>query len=298
EDSQLMYWVNKEGKCPVSLAVESGNLEVIRLLLAEPIDLSRMQGVSPAHVAVLHGKLDMLKEISKRNPELFGLKDDRGGTPLHLAAYINYCDGIRFLREKFSSTAIEYDRDGHFPIHVACKQGHVQAIKELVRQWPDPMELINQHGQNILHVCSKHGRILAMKYILGNPDLKNLINEKDNDGNTPLHLATLPWQPVPLLHLLMDKRVDLELVNNECLTALDFAVEQAKRMDSRLQKSLPSIILTSAGAPTRIAISTRVFDCPEVMEDEDSRPAGMKGTKTTVTSKLYRPGTLPPVSRN
>ncbi|XP_039160997.1 protein ACCELERATED CELL DEATH 6-like [Eucalyptus grandis] len=236
EDLQPTYWENKEGKCPVSLAVERGNVEVLRLLLAEPLDLSRIEGVSPVHAAVLHGKLDMLKEISERNPDLFGLKDDRGGTPLHLAAYIDYHDGIRFLREKFTSSTVEYDRDGHFPIHVACKQGHVQAIKELVRQWPDPMELINQHGQNILHVCTMHGRIEAVKYILGNADLEKLINEKDNDGNTPLHMATLPWHPVALLHLLLDKRVDLELVNNKCLTALDFAVEQTRRTDSRLQK--------------------------------------------------------------
>ncbi|KAF8039216.1 hypothetical protein BT93_B1694 [Corymbia citriodora subsp. variegata] len=250
EDLQPMYMKNKEGKCAVSLAVESGDVKVLGVLLAEPLDPSRIQGVSPVHAAVLHGKLDMLREISRRNPELFGLKDDRGGTPLHLAAYINYYDGIRFLLEKFASSAVEYDRDGHFPIHVACKQGHVQAIKELVQQWPDPMELINRHGQNILHVCTMHGRIQAMKYILRNANLEKLINENDNDGNTPLHLATLPWQPVALLHLLQDKRADLELVNNECLTALDFAVEQARTKDSWLQKRLPSIILKSAEAPT------------------------------------------------
>ncbi|KAF7847291.1 hypothetical protein BT93_L3115 [Corymbia citriodora subsp. variegata] len=250
EDLQHMYLENKEGKCPMYLAVESGKSEVLRLLLAEPLDPSRIEGVSPVHAAVLHGNQGMLEEICGRNRRLFELNDDRRGTPLHLAAYINYCDGIKFLLKEFTSSAVEYDRDGHFPIHVACKEGHVEAIKELLRQWPDPTELINRHGQNILHVCAKHGRIRAMRYILRNAELGKLINERDNDGNTPLHLATLPWHPVVLLDLVLDKRVDSKLLNNECLTALDLATDQIKRTDTAFQKRLPSMILKSAGVPT------------------------------------------------
>ncbi|XP_018721080.2 protein ACCELERATED CELL DEATH 6 [Eucalyptus grandis] len=250
KDLQPVYLENKEGKCPVSLAVERGNLEVLGLLLEEPLDPWRIQGVSPIHAAVLHGKIGMLQKISASNPRLFELKDGRGRTPLHLAAYINYCDGIKYLLEEFASSAVEYDRDGHFPIHVACKEGHVEAIKELLQQWPDPTELINRQGQNILHVCAKHGRIRALRYILGNANLEKLINERDNDGNTPLHLATLPWHPVVLLDLVLDKRVDCNLLNNECLTALDFATEQIRRTGPMLQKRLPSMILKSAGAPT------------------------------------------------
>jgi hypothetical protein len=53
--------------------------------------------------------------------------------------------------------------------------------------------------------------------ILGNRDLEALINEKDYDGNTPLHLAAMYGRTEIMQALVSDKRVDKRIVNNEKL---------------------------------------------------------------------------------
>ncbi|XP_056173323.1 protein ACCELERATED CELL DEATH 6-like isoform X2 [Syzygium oleosum] len=252
--SRAVYPKNKESKCPLYLAVETGNLEILKLLMEamdeNEVPWSRMQGMSPVHGAVMHQRLEMLKEMSKRKKELFYLKDAGGGTSLHLAAYVNYIDGVKFLVDEFASSAVEYDKEGYLPIHVACKMGHLETIKELLQHWLDPEELLNfKEGQNILHVAAKYGKASIVKYILGNPELEKLINAKDKEGNTPLHVATLQWQPDVLLSLTRDNRVNLKLVNNGNLTALDIVDAQLKKIDAPLHQSLTRTILLSAGAP-------------------------------------------------
>ncbi|KAF8010566.1 hypothetical protein BT93_J1261 [Corymbia citriodora subsp. variegata] len=250
--SKLVYEENRERKCPLYLAVEMGDWRSL-VLLMEAVDgekVSLLEGMSPVHGAVMHQRIDMLKEMLKRKKELFYLSDAGGGTPLHLAAYVNYVDGVKFLVNEFTSSAIEYDKEGYLPIHVACKMGHLETIKHLLQHWPDPEELLNfKEGQNILHVAAKYGRASIVKYILSNPELEELINVKDKEGNTPLHLATLQWQPEVLLSLTRDNKVDLKLVNNSNLTALDIVDEQLKKIDAPLHQSLTRTILLSAGAP-------------------------------------------------
>uniref|UniRef100_A0A2P2QLC7 PGG domain-containing protein n=1 Tax=Rhizophora mucronata TaxID=61149 RepID=A0A2P2QLC7_RHIMU len=78
--------------------------------------------------------------------------------------------------------------------------------------------------------------------------LDMLINEKDGKGFTPLHWATSNFHPKVVSTLTWDKRVKLEIMNNEGLTALDIA---EKNIDSEapFRKRLTLTALKSANAP-------------------------------------------------
>ena len=109
---------------------------------------------------------------------------------------------------------MERDKNGFFPIHMASAKGHVHVIRELLQHWPYVEEMQNSKGQNILHVAAASGKLNVIKYILETPRLKSLINERDKDGNTPVHLATKHWHPKLVSALTWDNEVDLRLVNN------------------------------------------------------------------------------------
>ena len=48
---------------------------------------------------------------------------------------------------------------------------------------------LNNQSQSPLHFAAKYGRYKSCLQVLSSPNFKNFINEKDSDGNTPLHLA-------------------------------------------------------------------------------------------------------------
>lgn len=167
--------------------------------------------------------LDMLEEIAKTKQVLFHIRDEKGKTPLYFAASKGYLEGVQFLLHYSRQSTLERSTKGDFPIHAACKNGHVNVVNVLLeKQWPDPTELLNKEGQNILHVAAKSGKDVVVKNILRNPKLdEKLLNAKDNDGNTALHLASMNLHPKVVVSLTWDKRIDLKLTNMEGLTALD-----------------------------------------------------------------------------
>lgn len=174
------------------------------------------------------GMSEVLKLMWEKDQSSFHLICEEEGNPLHCAASMGYVEGVNYLLDKFCIAAYQKDKNGFNPIHIASNKGHINIIQDMLLQCPDSRELLNQQDQNILHVAAKSGKADAVNYLLKVPELKKLINERDMDGNTPLHLATIYEHPKIVNTLTCDQRVQLKLVNNKGLTALDIAEEYMK----------------------------------------------------------------------
>lgn len=169
--------------------------------------------------------LDAIHLLWGKDPSMFQQRNSIGKSPLHAAVCTGFTEGVKFLLESQFESAYQKDRQGFYPIHSASTKGFVDIIQIMLQHRPDTRELLSAHGQNILHVAARSGKYKAVEYMLKRPELEMLINEKDADGNTPLHLATIYAHPKLVGILVRDKRVISRLLNNNHQMALDIAEE-------------------------------------------------------------------------
>ncbi|KAL2326970.1 hypothetical protein Fmac_020397 [Flemingia macrophylla] len=265
-DKHVVHCLNKSSRSPLFLAVESENVEILNLLLETPFPadkpLPQCLGNSPLHAAIIQRNPDLIRKIQLQKPELVYLKDEDGNSSLHYAAYIGYVEGCRMIIENLDNTTLEWNKKGCRPIHLACKRGDVGMVKEFLEHEWSINSTVNQRGQNILHVAAKNGRSDLVKYLLKHPKMdKFTLNQKDNDGNTPLHLASKNLFPKVMLLISTDKRVSVNLLNNNSLTAGDTILVSESQDEFR--KSIARHVVKPRGVPFNVNRMTLHFEQQE-----------------------------------
>ncbi|XP_023915811.2 protein ACCELERATED CELL DEATH 6 [Quercus suber] len=279
----VSYCQNEENKSPLDMAAEAGDAEMVKLMIEkanEFIMIMEKRGFPTdqlekalylkneikevkliAHAAITGKNIDVLDSVMSENPHRIKDRDSKGMTPLSYAAYIGYLEGVRYLLNKFADYIYESDRNGFFPIHTASRRGHIKIVQEFIQRCPDSVELLNHQDRNILHVAAMSGKAKVVDYMLKMPELEMLINEKDKDGNTSLHLASEGRHPKVVSILTWDKRVDLKLLNEEGKTALDIAGKYSGKVPS-FRERLTWLALRYAGVSHAPSTSTTKDNLP------------------------------------
>jgi hypothetical protein len=175
--------------------------------------------------------VDMTTRILKQVEGISRTVDDKDWTPLHLAAYLGHSALVTLLLNDDKYVAYMKDKNGRTALHIAIQRGNDDIVKSIVSSCPDCCELVDNKGWNVLHfaipVCrsfpsQKNKRLeWIIDIIRENSCLDNLLNEKNADGDAPLHYYIKGGWPAE--HFFCYPRLDKMAFNKKNLTAFEGA---------------------------------------------------------------------------
>ncbi|XP_034225683.1 protein ACCELERATED CELL DEATH 6-like [Prunus dulcis] len=239
EDPDFSYSANDAGETPLYLAAERKYGVLFSEILSTCTDpnYQGLNGRTALHAALIYGDKKMTEEILEKKKDLAIAADEQGWTPLHYAAFSGCTSIVKQLLQADRSSAYIVDKaDKKTALHIAASRGHIGVVKDLISHCPDCCELVDQRRRNALHYALEKHQSRITTFVLKDSWLSNiLLNAKDVDGNTPLHLLDVSLFGTRFIG---DARVDKMTFNKENMNALDVIIADDSRNEIYLEQAL------------------------------------------------------------
>ncbi|XP_067292135.1 ankyrin repeat domain-containing protein 27 isoform X2 [Pseudorasbora parva] len=144
------------------------------------------RGYTPLHVAAICGQ-SLLIDLLVSKGALVNATDYHALTPLHFSCQKGY-QGVTLLLLDYKANTDAQDNSGNTPLHLACMYGHEDCVKALVYfdLHTCRLNVQNDKGDTPLHISARWGYEGIMEVLLEN-GASTLIHNRAKE--TPLHCA-------------------------------------------------------------------------------------------------------------
>ncbi|KAI2667619.1 Transient receptor potential cation channel subfamily A member 1 [Labeo rohita] len=218
-DTHINY-VDKSCSSPLHLAVRGGNLDVIKLCIAYGAKIEQQQcdKSTALHFACSQGAIEVVKVMLStyhKVCDLINITDGANQTPLHKAAIFDHYELSEYLISQGAD--IDFvDCKGHSPLLLATSCGAWRTKKD-------------KSGCNFLHLAILQPRGLKNlpTEVLQHESVRELLNDEDIEGCTPLHYACRLGIPESVKNML-GLEVSLDQKSKQKKSALHFAAEYGR----------------------------------------------------------------------
>ncbi|TKY66486.1 Ankyrin repeat-containing protein [Spatholobus suberectus] len=188
---------------------------------------------TPLHVAASAGHLQFATEIMRLKPSFARKLNPQGFTPIHLALKEGHNNVVLNLVNINKDLVGVKGRESFTPLHYASQTGQMDLLTMFLKACPHSIEDVTVRYETALHIALKCQKWKAFKFLVKwletNVHLeKTILNWKDEDGNTVLHVAA-SHNDIKAMSLLMKPSMDFDAKNLEHKTALDLVPKDVKR---------------------------------------------------------------------
>ncbi|KAL8092232.1 hypothetical protein AgCh_034499 [Apium graveolens] len=154
-----------------------------------------------------HGGQTALKAafIARDEESIFGILGDdqhlvtyadssRGWTPLHYAAYYAFDSALDVIVQAQTDVGYQFvSREKRTPLYIAAENGHISTVIRLMQLWPLLCVDVDHECRDILYFAVIAGNkdmiLCIMMTHCPEKHIDKILNEKDINDNTPLHLV-------------------------------------------------------------------------------------------------------------
>ncbi|CAM0870691.1 unnamed protein product [Alopecurus aequalis] len=260
EDPELAGFPRNGGASPLYLAILLENEAIVDKLYEKSssgmsLSYSGPNGQNALHAAALRDPV-FTERLLKWKKNLSAQKDETGSTPLHFAAALSeqqnssssqLQENMRQWRKGYYSAAAslirlqdhqprsvcsqllaanpvalyEADHLGLFPVHVAASVGATRTVALFLHRYPSSAGLRDAHGRTFLHVAVEKKAMGIVDYASRDTSLRWVLNMRDKDGNTAMHLAVQGGGLRMFCLLFGNQQIQLNLTNEDGKTPLD-----------------------------------------------------------------------------
>ncbi|XP_063062573.1 transient receptor potential cation channel subfamily A member 1b [Engraulis encrasicolus] len=186
----------RDGACqtPLHKATIFDHVELAEYLISKGADIDAIdcKGLSPLLLATSCGAWRAVAFLLSKGANV-KIKDKEGRNFLHLATF--QPKGLRNIPEDVLKTLVvrelmcDPDSEGCTPLHYACRLGIHDSVKNILGLQICPKRKA-KNKKSAFHFAAEFGRVNTCHRLLEGCNDSQMLNEGDERGLTPLHLAS------------------------------------------------------------------------------------------------------------
>jgi ankyrin repeat protein len=213
------------GSTPLHEAVRSGNLNIIEMILNHGADVNAQdaKGNSPLHIGIPPENHRKVIDLLASRGANVNLRDEHGESPLHILVTLNRNpDVVQALLDSGADVSIR-NIDGKIPLYLAVEENRFLLAPLFLSRGSDIFAADNSGVTPFDRAVSMKGSILSA---LITPET---VHQSDNAGNTMLHAAVKNRAEPAIIGLILDQQAMVNARNKEGNTALHIAIMTNQR---------------------------------------------------------------------
>uniref|UniRef100_A0A674NZZ9 Transient receptor potential cation channel, subfamily A, member 1b n=1 Tax=Takifugu rubripes TaxID=31033 RepID=A0A674NZZ9_TAKRU len=220
-----------KGNSPLLLATSCGAWKTVSLLLSKgaSVNVKDTCGCSFLHLAILQpkGLKNIPEEVLQHNnvKALLSCEDNEGCTPLHYACRLGIHDSVKNMLGLSGKDGLAYkSKDKKSALHFAAQYGRINTCHRLLETMTDS-RLLNEgdeRGLTPLHLASKEGHTKVVELLLR----RGALFHSDYKGWTCLHHAANAGYTLTMDILLSTNPKLLDKADEDGNTALHLAARE------------------------------------------------------------------------